>query len=73
MLTSPLLADELLLTEAVLCAALGVPRGDSAVPFTTPLDVPLTVTPVADEEDVVLPVLPVALIEPLASLNLSAN
>ena len=72
-LTSPLLADELLFTDDVLCPMLGVLSGDSVVPFTAVLDVPFTFTPVVDEEDVPLPVLPAVRVVPLASLKLSAN
>jgi len=63
----------LLLTDDVLCPALGVLSGDSVVPLTAPVTVPLvvTVTPAADE--VPLPVLPAVRATPLASLNLSAN
>ena len=75
--TSPLLADELLLTDDVLCPTLGVLRGESVVPFTAvALGVPLVVTaftPVADELEFPLLLLPAVLVAPLASLNLSAN
>ena len=74
--TSPLLADELLLTDDDLCPTLGVLRGDSVVPFTVPLDVPFVVTaftPVTEELEFPLLVLPAVRLEPLASLNLSAN
>ncbi len=74
--TSPLLADELLLTDDVLCPTLGVLRGESVVPFTVPLDVPLVVTAftgVPDELEFTLLLLPAVLVAPLASLNFSAN
>ena len=64
------------MTDDVLCPALGVLRGESVVPFTVPLDVPFVVmafTPVADELEFPLLVLPAVRVEPLASLNLSAN
>lgn len=59
--------------DDVLCPVLG---GESAVPFTAPIDVPFVVmgfTPVADELEFPLLVLPAVRVEPLASLNLSAN
>lgn len=59
--------------DDVLCPVLG---GESAVPFTAPIDVPFVVmafTPVADELEFPLLVLPAVRVEPFASLNLSAN
>lgn len=64
------------MSDDVLCPTVGVLRGESVVPFTAPLDVPFVViafTPVADELEFPLLVLPAVRVEPLASLNLSAN
>ena len=64
------------MTDDVLCPTLGVPRGESVVPFTAPLDVPfvvITFTTVVDEFEFPLLVLPAVRVEPFASLNLSAN
>lgn len=79
-LTSPLLADELLLTEDDLWPILGVPKGETVVPFTAAtFDVPLLLTAtlepaVPDDEDALLVVLTAdERVDPLASLNCSAN
>lgn len=74
--TSPLLADELLFSDGDLWPAPGVLWGDSVVPFTDPLEVPLVVmalTGAAGELEFPLLLLTTVFVPPLASLNFSAN